>query len=630
MATTEQIKLVTDINQLLPALSTTLETIRSMQFPPPDKAMGEMLRAMDGVSHFDSIMASVKTARDKVQTGLERVGKQLQDTGRANFALNGVDNMFISAARSAMDFESQMVGLRRTVDFDTPQQFTQMGEDILGLSDRLPVAAGDMVRLVQAAEQAGIARDELATFTEDAVKMGTAFGQTAEQSVVMLADWRSAFGLTQEQAVLLGDKITALSGGGGAGGQQIAGILSAVGPLAAGASEQVAALGATLVGVGVQQDSASAGIASFMQALTAGGDASERQQAQFTALGLSAKSVAAGMQQDAAGTIQQVLGALSGLDAAGRSSALEGLFGSESAGAITPLIDNLALLEMNLATVSDSTRYSGAMQQIWEQQTATTAAQIQLLSNQASHMGIAIGNALLPQINAGTQALMPMMGAVTAFITANPGMVRALAGAAAGFAVLRMATTATSVAMGIMSSIASMSPVGLIVRGIAMAAGLIAANWETVGPVFKMVWDLISPLFEAGWEVMQTVFSWSPLGLIINNWGPIVAWFKGLWATLRPIFEWVTGEKAQMVSDLNAEQWAPGGTGIYGTGVPSQGYNPYQIQPSSAAGPAGSLTVDFVNAPPGMRVTDTRSEGLNVDHNVGYTLYNQSAQALSF
>lgn len=630
MATTEQIKLVEDINQLLPALSNTLETIRSMQLPSPDETMGEMLRAMDGVSRFDTLIASFKEARAKVQAGLENISGQLEATGMADFALNGVDNAFISAARSAIDFESQMVGLRRTLAFDTPQQFAQMGEDILSLSDRLPVAAGDMARLVQAAGEAGIARDELAAFTEDAVKMGTAFDQTAEQSVAMLADWRSAFGLTQEQAVSLADKITALSPSGGAGGQQVAGILSAVGPLAGGASEQVAALGATLVGIGVQQEAATAGISSFMQALTAGGDASKQQQAQFTALGLSAKTVAAGMQQDAAGTIQQVLGALSGLDASGRSSALDALFGSKSAGAITPLIDNLALLDNNLTIVGDSTRYSGAMQKIWEQQTATTATQLQLLSNQASHMGIAIGNALLPQINAGTQALMPMIGAVTEFITAHPGMVQALAGAAAGFAVLRMATTAASVAIGIMSSIASMSPVGLIVRGIAMAAGLIAVNWETVGPVFKKAWDFISPLFEAGWEVMQAVFNWSPLGLIINNWGPVVAWFKGLWTTLRPIFEWFTGEKAQMVSDLNAEQWAPGGTGIYGTGVPNQGYNAYQIQPTAGSSPAGSLTVDFVNAPPGMRVTDTRAQGLNVEHNVGYTLYNQSAQAVAF
>jgi len=628
MATTEQIKLVADINQLLPALSTTLETIRSMQFPPPDKAMGEMLRAMDGVSRFDSMMASIKTAREKVQNGLERVGKQLQDTGMANFALNGVDNAFISAARSAMDFESQMAGLRSTVDFDTPQQFAQMGEDILGLSDRLPVAAGDMVRLVQAAGQAGIARDELATFTEDAVKMGTAFGQTAEQSVTMLADWRSAFGLTQEQAVSLGDKITALSAD--ANGQQIAGVLNAVGPQAALASGQIAALGATLLGVGVQQDAASAGITRFMQALTAGGDASAQQQAQFTALGLSAKTVAAGMQQDATGTIQQVLGALSGLDASGRSSVLDALFGSGSASAIMPLIDNLERLKSNMTTVGDSARYSGSMQRIWEQQTATTAVQIQLLSNQASHMGIAIGNALLPQVNAGTQALMPMINAVTTFISVNPEMVRVLAGAAAGFAVLRMATTATSVAIGIMSNVVGLSPVGFAIRAIAMAAGIVMANWQTVGPWFKQLWADISLPFEIGWALMQKVFGFSLLGLVIANWDPIVKWFKGFWERLQPIFEFFTGEKSQMVGDLNAEKWGPGGTGIYDTGVPSQGYNPYQIQQPAGANPSGSLTVDFVNAPPGMRITDTRSQNLNVDHNVGYTLYNQAAQAVAF
>ncbi len=54
-----------------------------------------------------------------------------------------------------------------------------------------------------------------------------------------------------------------------------------------------------------------------------------------------------------------------------------------------------------------------------------------------------------------------------------------------------------------------------------MAAGVIIANWGTLGPWFEQLWGYISPIFEAGWQVMQAVFNWSPLGLIINNWGPI-------------------------------------------------------------------------------------------------------------
>ena len=133
MATTEQIKLVADINQLLPALSNTLETIRSMQLPSPDQTMGEMLRAMDGVSRFDTLIASLKEARAKVQAGLENISGQLESTGMADVALNGVDNAFIFAARSAVGFESQMGGLRSAVAFDTPQQHAQKGEAILSL-----------------------------------------------------------------------------------------------------------------------------------------------------------------------------------------------------------------------------------------------------------------------------------------------------------------------------------------------------------------------------------------------------------------------------------------------------------------------------------------------------------------
>lgn len=374
-----------------------------------------------------------------------------------------------------------------------------------------------------------------------------------------------------------------------------------------------------MAGVGVEQEVAATGIKNFMVALTAGKSATKQQQAGMKELGLSSTKLAASMQKDAQGTMLTVLQQISKLDKTRQVAAFNVLFGKESMGAIAPLLANLDLLKKNFNMVGDASQYTGSMQKEYEARAATTANQLQLLNNQATHAGVALGNALLPQINASVRGMMPLINKVTDFVSRNPGMVRALLGAAVGFTTLKLAVMGASVALKVMSFVASASPVGLIVRGIALAAGLIIANWDAIGPFFKKLWETLSPYFDAGWALFQKVFSWTPLGMVINNWGPVVQWFQDMWAKLKPIIEWFTDGASETVAAANAAQWGAGGHGAYGTGVSSQSYNPYQIQQGGTTKSQGTITVQFKDAPQGMSVTDSRSSGIDVNHDVGYT-----------
>ncbi|QIM43932.1 phage tail tape measure protein [Leclercia adecarboxylata] len=564
-------------------------------------------------------------ALSAMQKKIKGFQKGIKSSGLADFSVGDLVGggalaaPFIAGAKVAIDFESQMADVRKVVDFDTPKQFAEMGEDILKMSDRLPMAANDIAKLVAAGGQAGIARQDLKQFAEDALKMGIAFDQSADQSGDMMAKWRTSFKMTQGEVVALADKINYLSNNGAANAQQISDIVTRIGPLGAVAgiaSGQIAALGATLAGVGVEQEIAATGIKNFMLAITGG---SKQQQEAFKYLGFSSKKLAKDMQSDAQGTMLKVLQSISKLDKARQPAALNALFGKESIGAIAPLLTNLDLLKKNFSMVGDASKYTGSMQKEYESRAATTANQLQLLSNQATHAGVALGNALLPQINASVRGMMPLINKVTDFVSRNPGMVRALLGAAVGFATLRLAVMGASAALKVMSFVASASPIGLIVRGIALAAGLIIANWDAIGPYFKKVWDTIGPYFNAGWELFKKVFSWTPLGMVINHWGPVVQWFQDMWAKLKPIIEWFTDGATETVAAANAAQWGAGGYGAYGAGVASSGYNPYQIKQGAAAQPQGTVTVQFENAPPGMKVTETRASGIDVNHDVGYT-----------
>ncbi|SUG15591.1 transglycosylase [Salmonella enterica subsp. arizonae] len=155
---------------------------------------------------------------------------------------------------AAIGFESKMADIRKVVDgLDDKKAFAQMSDDILTLSTQLPMAAEGIAEIVAAGGQAGIARGDLMQFANDAVKMGVAFDTTAEESGQMMAQWRTAFKLTQEDVVVLADKINYLGNTGPANAKKISDIVTRIGPLggvAGVASGEIAAMGATIAGMG--------------------------------------------------------------------------------------------------------------------------------------------------------------------------------------------------------------------------------------------------------------------------------------------------------------------------------------------------------------------------------------------
>lgn len=250
----------------------------------------------------------------------------------------------------------------------------------------------------------------------------------------------------------------------------------------------------------------------------------------------------------------------------------------------------------------------GTLTNLWEAMTGT-----------ATNGLAAIGSAFSGDTKNLTIWLGDLGERFTNFADQNPRVIRSVAGLVAGLAVLKLNIMGVGQAITLASRLAAMTPLGMILTGIALAAGLIISNWDAVGPYFKSFWDTVSPYFTLGWELFKTVFGWTPLGLIINNWGPVVKWFQDMWEKLKPIIEWFTDGASETVAAANAAQWGAGGYGAYGAGVASSGYNPYQIKQSGQAQPQGTVTVQFKDAPPGMRVTDTKTSGIDVNHDVGYT-----------
>lgn len=503
----------------------------------------ELNKQKDALGKHSTAQKNYEKWQGRMSIGKDIAQKGLMVAGAGAVALT-------VPAKLSIDFESAMADVKKVVDFDTPQQFKQMENDIISMSTRLPMAARDIAAIYAAGGQSGIAKNELTQFAETAVKMGVAFDITAEESGQAMAEMRTAFKMSQSEVTTLADKINYLGNNTPAAAKGIMDIVQRIGPLGevgGFASGSIAALGATIRGMGVAEEVAATGIKNMMLALVAGESATKGQHNAYIELGMDAKKVAEGMQKDAEGTTLSVLKAISKMDKYKQAAMLKELFGSESLGSIAPLLTNMQALEENLGKVADKQKYAASMEKEYAARAATTANKLKLAKHAASALGITIGNQLLPGINSAAGLFSTAMNSVQAWAQANPALAGTLTKIAVGaiaivgglsalsiglitiFGPMMMvgrAFGAVALAAKGMSMALLTNPITWIVLAIAGAALLIYKNWAPISAFFVGIWNTIKTAFNGGITgISALIINWSPIGLFYSAFAKVLSWF---------------------------------------------------------------------------------------------------------
>ncbi len=112
------------------------------------------------------------------------------------------------------------------------------------------------------------------------------------------------------------------------------------------------------------------------------------------------------------------------------------------------------------------------------------------------------------------------------------------------------------------------NPVGLIIGGIALAAGLIMTFWSPVKGFFTGLWNGVTATFSSAWEWFKGILSFNPLGLIVGNWSGVSDFFTRLWSGIvdqaRVALDWLIG-KFETVAGFIGNAWNTV-TGWFGSG----------------------------------------------------------------
>lgn len=546
--------------------------------------------------NVDSLRAKYATnvaAVDKLRTATERL-RRVEDARERNLAKrqqykDGIMGTVALGAtiaapiKAAMDFESTMADIKKVVDAPKGENedtfFKAIGSQILEMSKVLPMTANEIGRIFAAGGQSGVATEDLAKFTESAVKMGVAFDISAEQAGQSMAEMRSAFGMTQDQVNTLADQMNYLDNNGAAAAKDIMEIVQRIGPLgklAGTSASQVAALGSTLRGMGVQNEIAATGIKNLLLTLSSGDAATKAQKEQFKKLGYTSREVAKSMQLDSRKTMTVILKQIGKLNKADQAAALSTLFGKEVAGSMAPLLTNIDKLNESFDMVGDKSKYAGSMQKEFTARAATTANQMILFRNQITGLGITIGSVLLPAVNSVLKTVGPWIGKITTLAEAHPVVTKAIVATAGALITMRIATFAAGFAFtylrggalrvigALAGARAQMALTAVSSRAVGAAATL--ANGGLVGMASRGIPAVITGVRAIGMAFASTGIGALVAGLalgglwIYRNWAGVKAFMTGtlqgiqeglqpltekfgaLWDKLGPVktaFQWV-------------------------------------------------------------------------------------------
>ena len=349
----------------------------------------------------------------------------------------------------AIDFESAMADAAKTIDGMrdsagklTPQYY-EMEAAIKQMGRTLPLTHTELASLFAAGGQQGLTSlAELKEFTEMSAHMSVAFGMSTEEAADSIGGYRSAMHLTMAEARSMLDLMNQFANTTSASEKGIADIVRRIGPLGAVggiAAKPMTALAATLDSMKIAPEVAATGIKNLILAMPSGTAATKAQKDAFASLKINTAELAKQMQADGPAAIISVLEKIKQLPKHQQLSIMQEIFGKESLGAITPLLNSLDEVKKNLVIAADETKYAGAMQQEFSNRSKTTANNLILMGNRVKEAGINIGSVLLPPINTLLGLIGPLVSGVADFAQQHQGLTTVVVGAAAGLIGFRLA-----------------------------------------------------------------------------------------------------------------------------------------------------------------------------------------------
>lgn len=338
--------------------------------------------------------------------------------------------------KSAIDFESSMADVKKVVDFKDDNEIKGFSNEILKMSQVIPMTADGLTQVAAAGGQMGLAKDELLKFTEMAAKTAVAFDITAESAGDTIGKIKNILSLSLDETGEMMDVINHLSNNNAAKASEIVEVMkriAGIGKQVGLAKEQTAALASTFISLGKAPETAATASEALLKKLNNLSSLSEDKQKAFEETGLSVNKFAKAMKTDAQGAVLQFLEAMSKVEPQRRGALLTTIMGTNYDSDIATLISGMDVYKKSLDEVSSKEKFLGSNEKEFQARSNTVANKIQLMKNTLNSLGISIGNVFLPYVSTAIEKINGFIKKITEFAQNNEELVKKIGLSVAAF-----------------------------------------------------------------------------------------------------------------------------------------------------------------------------------------------------
>lgn len=576
-----------------------------------DTSVGIALNlAVKGLANIDICSASMK----KLALSIKGAGKQarylmkeLKQIKANNLKLDGIKkqmdgfkSQFMERAATAVslalpvkfaiDFESAMVDVKKYIEFESDEQFKQLGGEIKELSSSLGVGFDELAAIAASGGQQGLKADQIIDYTRLVSKLGVAFDMSGRDAGDAAAYVMNNFKLGIKELEKLGnqmnfldDKMSMVKS------SELFNILnrtSSNANLLGLSADSAAALGASLLSVGKAPEVASTALNSMYNALANLDGQDEKFHKALNKMGMDAQYLKNAIKKDAATAVQDFILAISNVKGDEQMGILTDMFGKQFSDDLGSLVVNKDILNNAFNLIKQDS--SKSLDEALELKLKTTKSSLERLTNAIKNLGVNIGSVLLPPLATLADALAKASNWLSDLTEKSPFLSKVISGlgvAIMGFAVIL--PTIGYAAAFVSSGLIRLKNVFLLLK-IETALltiktkGFTAALWSkntavrittglttaykiavtALGFVFGKV-GIALKAFVVAIRAIGVVMMSNPVGLIlggialvagliITNWDKVKAWFIAFIEWLRPVWEPIIGGIKQIWGEIGS------------------------------------------------------------------------------
>ena len=449
------------------------------------------------LSAVDRMTKTVNSAYGNAQRKLDKVSRSSARiaSSSASFAREaaapavGIGLALAIPIKKAIEFEDQMASVGKVLNLKTGSaELKAVGAEVQNIAEYLATSPEDAAALYASLAQGGVARDQLNDIARTAGEVAVAFEIDPGTAGERFTKLQNAMELTTAEAKTATDAINFLSDNSTVKASEMLDFFASGGAGASRALGVTAAEGAALSSVYISMGKSGSEAATIVERMT------KTLRNQGKEAGKVYAAAGGGMEG-----VLAVIEAGEKLQGPAKFDYFKqfGEYGVE----IEQMANNSALLAKQLGHVADETAYANSVQDEFINRSNTTAFKLRAAQTNAENLAILIGTELLPVITDITEAVMPVIDSISAWVSENPELTRTI---------LKV-TAAIGAILGVMAV------VGFVISGVATTVGVLATAFSVVASLpFIIGAALVGAgiLIYKNWDKIKTFF------------GNALAWIK--------------------------------------------------------------------------------------------------------